>query len=143
MVRMVKQLVKSLLSVNLWYWSTGCYVSQVSLNTCKYSWKIQRYRISELMTRWDRYLSSLIKTNVFLNYISSLHVILFYNFVYHYLMETINWLSIYLFSNAKKKKNKMAIQVNQKTMQSLLVFKFEITASLVFLTSFVFSWPIW
>ena len=33
----------------------------------------------------------------------------------------------------------MAVQVNQKTMQSLLVFKFEITVSLVFLTSFVFS----
>ena len=33
--------------------ATGCYVSQVSLSTCKYSWRIRRYRTSELIARAD------------------------------------------------------------------------------------------
>jgi hypothetical protein len=49
----LEQLVKVLLSVNLWYWTTGCYVSQVSLNTWNYSWRIRRHRMIELEIRAD------------------------------------------------------------------------------------------
>jgi hypothetical protein len=49
----LEQLVKVLLSVNLWYWATGCYVSQVSLNTWNRSWRIRRHRMIELKIRAD------------------------------------------------------------------------------------------
>jgi hypothetical protein len=40
----LEQLVEVLLSTNRWYQSTGCYVSQVSLDTWNYSWRIRRHR---------------------------------------------------------------------------------------------------
>jgi hypothetical protein len=49
----LEQLVKVLLSVNLWYRSTGCYVSQVSLNTWNRSWRIRRHQMIELKIRAD------------------------------------------------------------------------------------------
>ena len=50
----LKQLVRVLLSVNLWYWSTGCYASQVSLST----WKIETnvFEISYLLCMLFRYI---------------------------------------------------------------------------------------
>jgi hypothetical protein len=49
----LEQLVEVLLSVNLWYRFTGCYVSQVSLNTWNLPWRIRCYRMFELKIRAD------------------------------------------------------------------------------------------
>jgi hypothetical protein len=49
----LEQLVEVLLSVNLWYRSTGCYVLQVSLNTWSYSWRIRRHQMIEPKIRAD------------------------------------------------------------------------------------------
>ena len=49
----LEQVVKVLLSVDLWYQSSGCHVSQVSFNTWCYSWRIRRHRTSELTVRTD------------------------------------------------------------------------------------------
>jgi hypothetical protein len=49
----LEQPVEVLLSVNLWYRSTGWYVSQVSLNTWNDSWRIRRHWMFELKIRAD------------------------------------------------------------------------------------------
>jgi hypothetical protein len=43
----LEQLVEVLLFVNLWYWATRCYLSQISVGTWNFPWRIRRHRMSK------------------------------------------------------------------------------------------------
>ena len=82
----LEELVEAILGINLWYWSTRCYVSQVSLNTWNYSWRIQCRRKCERIIRADTTILPASWRQMPLKIISFLYVILFYDFVCDYLI---------------------------------------------------------